>query len=82
MFHSVAGDRAPGSERDVSAPDAIPDLLARGANTSKISHTYPIGGRGDDPRAVAVDYVAGMTDRFALRAFEELVGTPAMPPGF
>ncbi|HEX2239931.1 MAG TPA: deoxyguanosinetriphosphate triphosphohydrolase, partial [Actinomycetota bacterium] len=27
-----------------------------------------------DPRARAVDYVAGMTDRFAIRAFEGLVG--------
>jgi dGTP triphosphohydrolase len=25
----------------------------------------------------AVDYVAGMTDRFALRCFEDLVGVPA-----
>jgi dGTPase len=32
------------------------------------------------PRVAAVDYVAGMTDRFALRAFEELVGAPT--PGF
>ncbi|CAN5653560.1 deoxyguanosinetriphosphate triphosphohydrolase [soil metagenome] len=30
-----------------------------------------------DPRVVAVDYVAGMTDRFALRAFEDLVGAPS-----
>jgi dGTPase len=30
-----------------------------------------------DPREQAVDYVAGMTDRFALRAFAELAGTPA-----
>jgi dGTPase len=29
-----------------------------------------------DPRVRAVDYVAGMTDRFALRAFEDLVGAP------
>jgi dGTPase len=29
------------------------------------------------PRVAAVDYVAGMTDRFALRAFEELVGAPS-----
>ena len=28
-------------------------------------------------RVAAVDYVAGMTDRFALRAFEGLVGSPA-----
>lgn len=31
-----------------------------------------------DPKVAAVDYVAGMTDRFALRAFERVTGTP--PP--
>jgi dGTPase len=31
----------------------------------------------DDPSVAAVDYVAGMTDRFALRAFEGLVGAPS-----
>jgi dGTPase len=36
----------------------------------------PREGR-DDPRQTAVDYVAGMTDRFAIRTFEELVGTPS-----
>ncbi len=30
--------------------------------------------RSNDPRTQATDYVAGMTDRFALRAFEDLVG--------
>jgi dGTPase len=37
---------------------------------------------GSDPglRQEAVDYVAGMTDRFAVRAFERLVDGP--PPGF
>jgi dGTPase len=30
-----------------------------------------------DPRQEAVDYVAGMTDRFAIRTFEELLGTPS-----
>ena len=30
----------------------------------------------DDPAAASVDYVAGMTDRFAIRAFEDLVGAP------
>jgi dGTPase len=30
-----------------------------------------------DPRIAAVDYVAGMTDRFALRAFENIAGSPA-----
>ena len=32
---------------------------------------------GEAKRVAAVDYVAGMTDRFALRAFEGLVGSPA-----
>jgi dGTPase len=32
---------------------------------------------GEAKRVAAVDYVAGMTDRFALRAFEALVGSPA-----
>ncbi|MDQ4028456.1 MAG: deoxyguanosinetriphosphate triphosphohydrolase [Actinomycetota bacterium] len=45
----------------------------------------PIGGalpttESDDGRMRAVDYVAGMTDRFAIRRFEELVGGPF--PGF
>ena len=31
-----------------------------------------------DPRVAAVDYVAGMTDRFALRTFEKVTGAP--PP--
>ncbi len=29
----------------------------------------------EDPKVRAVDYVAGMTDRFALRAFQEVTGT-------
>jgi dGTPase len=37
-------------------------------------------GAEAEPTVAAVDYVAGMTDRFALRAFEELVERPA--PGF
>ncbi|HEX2294317.1 MAG TPA: deoxyguanosinetriphosphate triphosphohydrolase [Actinomycetota bacterium] len=36
-------------------------------------------GAEPDKRQAAVDYVAGMTDRFALRAFERLVDGP--PPG-
>ena len=32
---------------------------------------------GDDARIRAVDYVAGMTDRFAIRAFESLTGRRA-----
>jgi dGTP triphosphohydrolase len=33
-------------------------------------------GAGSD-REAAVDYVAGMTDRFAIRAYEELTSAPA-----
>jgi dGTPase len=33
-------------------------------------------GEGEDGRQKAVDYVAGMTDRFAIRTFEEIVGGP------
>ena len=39
---------------------------------------HAAGAAGEDPRVVAVDYVAGMTDRFALRAFEKVTGAP--PP--
>ena len=40
----------------------------------------PTGAPDDiDERVRAVDYVAGMTDRFALRAFESVVGE--LPPG-
>ena len=34
-------------------------------------------GGGNDPKVRAVDYVAGMTDRFAIRVFEDLVGSPS-----
>ena len=41
------------------------------------SESLRSGGLGDEEaRAQAVDYVAGMTDRFALRAFETLLGGP------
>ncbi|MDQ3956243.1 MAG: deoxyguanosinetriphosphate triphosphohydrolase [Actinomycetota bacterium] len=40
--------------------------------------THYGAGVGRDNRQEAVDYVAGMTDRFALRAFERLVDGP--PP--
>jgi dGTPase len=35
------------------------------------------GAPDGDPRQGAVDYVAGMTDRFAIRTFEDLLGTPS-----
>jgi dGTP triphosphohydrolase len=34
-------------------------------------------GGGKEEVVAAVDYVAGMTDRFALRAYEELTSRPA-----
>ena len=48
--------------------------------------THPVhdtAEEGADPRVRAVDYVAGMTDRFAIRTFEDLVegaagGIPAL----
>lgn len=43
-------------------------------------HTKALSGEPGAPadaKVAAVDYVAGMTDRFALRAFETLAGSPA-----
>jgi dGTPase len=34
-------------------------------------------GSAEEDRVIAVDYVAGMTDRFALRTFEGIAGVPA-----
>jgi dGTP triphosphohydrolase len=34
-------------------------------------------GSAEEDRVRAVDYVAGMTDRFALRTFEGISGVPA-----
>lgn len=39
----------------------------------------PVEATDEERRAAAVDYVAGMTDRFALRAFEKLVEAPVPP---
>ena len=50
---------------------AHPEAIPRGPEAAVADH---------DPTLASVDYVAGMTDRFALRAFEELVGSPS--PGF
>ena len=41
------------------------------------SKKLPPGPQGEDPRVRAVDYVAGMTDRFAMRVFEDVVGAPS-----
>jgi dGTP triphosphohydrolase len=39
------------------------------------------GGRIPELRAVG-DYIAGMTDRFAIRQYRERVGPLALPEGF
>jgi dGTPase len=39
-------------------------------------HAAAPGLPEEERRVRAVDYVAGMTDRFAIRAFEDLVGGP------
>jgi dGTPase len=54
--------------------DATRDAVAHILGTLLKHHA---GDGGEAQRVVAVDYVAGMTDRFALRAFEGLVGSPA-----
>jgi dGTPase len=41
-----------------------------------LRHHAPDGSKGSE-RVTAVDYVAGMTDRFAVRAYEELTSEPA-----
>ncbi len=67
----VAGRTKTEVERVVST------LLQHYADKAAVSAPGPNDGtRGDDPRVSAVDYVAGMTDRFALRAFERIVGEP------
>jgi dGTPase len=46
--------------------------------TTLLDHYAGSEGEGTpESKVAAVDYVAGMTDRFALRAFEALAGTPA-----
>jgi len=42
-----------------------------------LEHYAAQSGDDENARVQAVDYVAGMTDRFALRAFESIVGGPA-----
>lgn len=43
---------------------------------------HPASGEtSEDPRSRAVDYVAGMTDRFALRAYEEIAGATHLARG-
>jgi dGTPase len=46
-------------EEAVNQPESIPDEFARGLDNESVER-------------VAADYVAGMTDRYALRKFQEL----------
>lgn len=56
---------------------ATRDVVALVVGTLLTHHEGLAAPGAEDPREGAVDYVAGMTDRFALRAFEELAGTRA-----
>lgn len=63
----------------------IPPATHRGVQlilTTLLEHfeaSSPAGETVPDvaARVASVDYVAGMTDRFAMRAFEEIVGSPS-----
>jgi dGTPase len=41
----------------------------------------PEGGRVAELRAIA-DYVAGMTDRYAIRQYQAIIGPVALPEAF
>jgi dGTPase len=56
---------------------ATRDVVALVLGTLLEHHATEARPGWEDARVVAVDYVAGMTDRFALRAFEALAGSPA-----
>jgi dGTPase len=71
LFESVYVGRIAESTR-VTVENVLRTLLEHHAALS----TADLGAEAD-PKVEAVDYVAGMTDRFALRAFEELVERPA-----
>ncbi len=53
----------------VETKAAVQEVLGR-----LLEHHAASGAPGEDPRVRAVDYVAGMTDRFALRAYEQVTG--------
>ena len=78
LFENLYLGRINDATRD-AAGKILLSLLEHYANSS-----VPGGGGwvDPDPKVAAVDYVAGMTDRFAMRSFEELVGTPVTPLGF
>ena len=53
---------------DTNMPDEVP------AAKSNLPHQGGGGSSVTDPETRIVDYVAGMTDRFALREYERLIG--------
>ncbi|MEA2507388.1 MAG: dGTPase [Actinomycetota bacterium] len=62
-----------------STRDAVHRVVGKLLNHfSKTGIPHDPGGLGTGADESAVDYVAGMTDRFAIKAFESVVGMP--PP--
>lgn len=51
--------------------EAVRDIVQR------LLEHHASDGSSEEARVSAVDYVAGMTDRFAVRAYESLTGKPA-----
>jgi dGTPase len=72
---SSGGAGAGGDGADAGGPRPSP-AVGRGRPATGEGQAAPAGERSTAARVAAVDYVAGMTDRFALRAFEDLVGAP------
>jgi dGTPase len=76
LFESVYLGRVTPATKD--AVRGIVTSLLEHYTVTPIPATDSIPGTPDEnPRVSAVDYVAGMTDRFALRAFETIAGSPA-----
>ena len=68
LFEKVYVGRV-GAETKSSVEEILGTLL---------EHHAASASSGVDPKVAAVDYVAGMTDRFALRAYQQVTGKP--PP--
>ena len=68
LFEKVYVGRV-GAETKSSVEEILGTLL---------DHHAASAASGVDPKVAAVDYVAGMTDRFALRAYQQVTGKP--PP--
>lgn len=64
LFEKVYVGRV-GAETKASVEEILGSLL---------EHHAASAAAGPDPKVAAVDYVAGMTDRFALRAYQQVTG--------